>query len=270
MDGAALINAGGGHGHALLAYVVPGQRNVAFGRENQTAVGDRAGATVEGAGGGLTARHFVAVGGGGQVLLGATAFTNIKILTGGQRGLALLGHDLALVVHVPAGEQRVAAALGGGPGRGGGQPGAGLHVDVALGVGEHRLAAFVVTVQAALAELFVADVRRRRHQIAHVDLAGAAEHHPVAVHQHHRAVAFDLALDLAGPGVGIVDPVQHRPVGLLVKIHGGVTANVKGLPVKDRFVAGLLDINRGVAVADRLGRVFGIEPAGGVRVRVYL
>ena len=112
--------------------------------------------------------------------------------------------------------------------------------------------------------------RGRGHQVAHVHLRAAVEHHAVAVDDHHRAVGLDLALDLRGARLRIVDAVQHRPVRILAELHRGVAADVEGLPVQDGLLAGLLDGDVDAAVGGGLHRRPGVAPAGGQGIGVHL
>ncbi|MGY3323728.1 hypothetical protein ACVWXD_002584 [Pseudomonas sp. TE3911] len=141
-----------------------------------------------------------------------------------------------------------------------------LHLDLARRVGERRLSAIGVDIKAALDELVIGDRRGSRHQVAHIDLAGAAEDHAVTVHDHHRARALNLALDFAGACFRVIDAVEHRPGGLLLEIHRGVAPDVERLPIEDRLVGGLLNAHRGLAARLGLGRRLGIGPALGQAV----
>jgi hypothetical protein len=67
-------------------------------------------------------------------------------------------------------------------------------------------------------------------------------------------------------GHSVVDPVEHRPVGLLGEINGGVAADVEGFPVEDCLVGGLLDLHRGLAVGLGLLRALGVLPTLGQAV----
>ncbi|GAA0409888.1 hypothetical protein GCM10008969_35850 [Pseudomonas veronii subsp. inensis] len=262
VDRAAGVHRGTGQGHAVLLDLVTGQGDVAGGGHDQAAVGDftRGAVGVEGCG------DFIATGGGAFVARCAHAFTDVETVAGRQGRLALGGDDGAGVFNLCAEQQGIAAGIGGGGGVVGLDQGTALHFDLACRVGEGRLSAGGIDVEAALGELLIGDVRRRRHQVAHVDLAGATEDHAVAVQDHHRAGAVDLALDLAGPRIGVVDAVEHGPIGLLLEIHRGVAPDVEGFPVEDRLVGGLLDAHRGLATGLGLGRRLGVGPALGEAV----
>ncbi|GGL38315.1 hypothetical protein GCM10009091_20280 [Pseudomonas brenneri] len=144
-----------------------------------------------------------------------------------------------------------------------------LHLDLARRIGERWLGAVGVDVEPALGELLIADIRCGRHQVAHIDLAAAAEHHAIAVDDHHSASALDLALDFTGARVGVIDAVEQGPVGLLLEVDSGVAPDVKGLPIEDGLVGGLLDAHRGLATGLALGRALGVDPTLGEAV-VYL
>ncbi|KAG1312980.1 hypothetical protein G6F62_014172 [Rhizopus arrhizus] len=115
------------------------------------------------------------------------------------------------------------------------------------------------------------DEIRRGDWVAHVHLAVVAEDHAVAVDHEHAAVGLQLAEDLAGPCVGVVDPVQHRPVRVLQEVQRGVGTNVEGLPVQDRLVCGLFDADLHAAIgALRLDGLAGVGPAPRQRVLIHL
>ncbi|VVO08979.1 hypothetical protein PS706_03316 [Pseudomonas fluorescens] len=143
---------------------------------------------------------------------------------------------------------------------------AALYFNLARRVGERGLSTIGVDVQPALGELVVSHGRGRRHQVTHVDLAGAAEDHTVTVHDHHRAGAVDLALNFAGPRIRVIDAVEHCPSGLLLEIDGGIAPDVEGFPVEDRLVGRLLDGHRGLAAGLALDRALGVGPALGQAV----
>ncbi|CDF93153.1 hypothetical protein BN844_2059 [Pseudomonas sp. SHC52] len=259
---AAGVHRTAGDGDAVLLHPVPGQRDVASARLDQAAVDHRAGAAAR-----LERRRdLVATGSGAQVATGALAAPDVEAVTRRQGGLALGGDDGAGVLHFRAQQQGITTAGGGGSGAMGFNPCAALHFNLAGRIGEGRLAAGGIDVQPALAELLIADVGRHRCQVAHIDLAGAAENDAVAVDQHHRAVALDLALDLARSRQGIIDPVEHGPVRLLLEIHRGIAPDVEGLPVENRLVGGLLDLHRSLAAGLGLLRSLGVEPALGQAV----
>ena len=262
VHGAAGVHRGAGQGHAVLLHLMAGQGDVAGGRHDQAAVGHRSRRAARLEAGG----DFIATGGGTLVTRRAHAFADVETVTGRQGSLALGGDDGAGVFHVAAQQQGIAAGVGGGGGVVGLDQCAALHLNLARRVGECRLGAIGVDIQAALGELFIGDVRRRRYQVAHVDLAGAAEHHTVTVHDHHRPGALDLALDFAGASLGVVDAVEYCPGGLLLEVHRGVAPDVEGFPIEDRLVGGLLDAHRGLAAGLGLGRRLGVGPALGQAV----
>ncbi|MNQ79529.1 hypothetical protein D3C85_944750 [compost metagenome] len=235
-----------------------GHRDVAGGGLDQACVADLAGTL------GLEPRnHFATEGGGKTVAFGARTLANVETVTGAEHGLALGGADGTGVFHFVAEQQNVATGVGRKRRLMGFDPRTALHQHVAGGIGKGRLAAGAVVVQAAIAELGISDVCGGRHQVAHVDLAGAAEHDAVAVDQHHRAVAVDLALDLARTCARVVDPVECRPVRLLGELDGGIAPDVEGFPVENGLVGGLLDLHRGLAIGLGLLRPLGVLPALG-------
>ena len=253
VDGAAVVDRAGGHGHALLAHLMPGQGDVALAGLDQPAVAHRAGRAAGLQRGG----HLVAAGGGVRVARRADALADVEGIARRQGRLALGVDQLAGVLHLVAQQQGVATALG-GAGRGVGlDQRAALDHDLAGGIGEGRLAAQAVHVQAALGELLVADGGGGRRQVAHVDLAAAAEHDAVAVDDHQRTVGLDRALDLAGRDA-VADAVEQCPVGVLLEGQLGVAADVEGFPVENRLVGGLLDRHLGGAALLRLYRSLGV------------
>ncbi|CRM88165.1 hypothetical protein [Pseudomonas sp. 22 E 5] len=257
VDRAASVHRGAGQGHAVLLHLVPGQGDVTGGGHDQPVVADLAGTAA-----GLEAgRHFIAARGGAVVAGGADALADVKTVTGGQGGLALGGDDGTGVVHFRPQQQGITARIRRSGRAVGLDQRTALHLDLARRIGEGRLRAGRIHVNTALGELLIGDIRSGGNEVAHVDLAGAAEHHAVTVHDHHRAGAVDLALDLARPSIGVVDAVEHGPTGLLLEIHRGVAPDVKGFPVEDRLVGGLLDGHRGLAAGLALGRALGVGPA---------
>jgi hypothetical protein len=202
----------------------------------------------------------------------------------GQHGLPARRDDGAAVVRLAPGQQHVAAALGDGlrlaRGNararldhhvGGGvavRRGAGGHVQV-VGQRGHEAVAERLAVDAAL-ELRVAHAHGRGQQVARVDLAAAAEDDAVAVDHHHRALGLHLALDPRGARLRVVHAVEHRPARLLLELQRGVPADVEGLPVQDRLVAGLRDGDHRAAALLRRHRRIGVGPARGEAVGVDL
>ncbi|CUI49555.1 Uncharacterised protein [Achromobacter xylosoxidans] len=263
MDGAARARGGGRQRHAFLAHLAARQRDVALGR------GDQAGIAHQAAGRALARRDLVAARGRQGVVLGADAAPDDEAVAGRQLRLAARRGDGAGVVDLAARQQHVAAALRHAGRRVRVDARAGPHVDPAQRVGE-RGGRALRAIQAALAELLIADPAGRRHQVAHVDLAAAVEHHAVAVDQQHRALALDLPLDLAGTSGRIVDAVEHRPLGLLAEIHRGVAADVERLPVEDGAVRRLRHRDRGAPVRHAGDRRLRVEPAARQRLRVDL
>ncbi|MNK96199.1 hypothetical protein D3C87_1164690 [compost metagenome] len=258
MNRATGIHRGTRQQHAVLRDFVTGHGDVAGRGLDQAGVADLARTT------GLEARNdFAAKRGGKAIAFGARAFANVKAVTGAEHGLAFGGADGAGVLHFIAEQQRIATRVGGQRRLVGFNPRPALHQHFAGGIGKGRLAAGAVVVQAAIAELGIADVRRRRHQVAYIHLAGAAEHDAVAVDQHHRAVALDLALDLARPCAWVVNAVEHRPVRLLGELDGGIAPDVEGFPVENGLVGGLLDLHRGLAIGLGLLRPLGVLPTLG-------
>ncbi|CRM58136.1 hypothetical protein [Pseudomonas sp. 24 R 17] len=262
VDGAAGVHRGTGQRNTILLHLMPGQGDVTGRGHDQAAVGDLAGA----AAGVEASCHFVTTGGGTIVAGGAHALADVEAVAGCEGGLALGGDDCTGVLDFRAEQQGIAAAVGGGGGVVGLDQCTALHHDLARSVSESRLGAGGVDVDTALRELLVGDIPCRCDQVAHIDLAGATEDHTVAVHDHHRTGAIDLALDLTGPRVGVVDAVEHGPAGLLLEIHRGVAPDVEGLPVEDRLVGGLFDGHRGLAARLALLRPVGVEPTLGEAV----
>ncbi|VTQ80934.1 Uncharacterised protein [Stenotrophomonas maltophilia] len=262
----ALVQRGGRNRNAGLLDGAAGQRDIAFARLDQTTVANTARRAVSDEARG----NLIAAGGGRGVLGGSHAATDHETVTGGQLGLSLAGFNLARVFHAVASQQHITAA----PCSRGrfvrGDARTAFDHDLAHGVGQRR-GVRVGTVQALLAELRIADACGRCHQIADIDLAVVAEHHTVAVGHEHRAIGLQLAKDLAGPCGGIIDPVQHGPVGVLQEIQCGVATNVEGFPVQDRLVGGLLDVDQHPPVGRlRLDRVARIDPATRQRILVNL
>ncbi|CRN16736.1 hypothetical protein PAERUG_P58_London_29_09_13_02932 [Pseudomonas aeruginosa] len=110
--------------------------------------------------------------------------------------------------------------------------------------------------QLALAEVFVADVRRGGDQGAHVDLGRAAEYHAVGVVDDHLAGRGDAPGDHTFLACG--DPVQgRRGHAGLVEAHRLVGGDVEALPVDDRALGALVD-QRGLALLADLDLV-GVE-----------
>ena len=245
-----------------MLHLVPGQGDVTGGRHDQARVADLACAAAGLEAGG----HFIATGGGAVIAGGADTLADVKAVAGGQGGLALGGSEGTGVFHFRAQQQGIAAGVGGGGGVVGLDQCAALHLDLAGRVSEGRLGAGGVHVDTALGELLIGDVRRRRHQIAHVDLAGATEHHAVAVHDHHRTGAVDLALDFARARIRVVDAVEHGPARLLLEVDAGVAPDVEGFPIEDGLVGGLFDGHRGLAAGLGLHRALGVGPALGQAV----
>ena len=262
MNRAAGIHRRTGQRHAVLLHLMAGEGDIAGGGHDQAAVGDFACA----AAGIETGRHLVAARGGAVVAGGADTLANVKAVTGGQGGLALGGDDSTGVFHFGTEQQGITACVGGGGRIVGLDQCSALHLDLACRIGEGRLGAVGIDVEAVLGELRVGDVSRCSDQVTHIHLAGAAEHHAIAVHDHHRTGAIDLALDLTGARIGIVDAVEHRPTGLLLEVHSGVAPDVERLPVEDRLVSGLFDGHRGLATGLALGRALGVGPALGQAV----
>ncbi len=239
-----------------------GQSDVACGGLDQTVVADLAADIA-----GLEARRdFAAERGRQRIALGARALADIEAVTGAEHGLALGGADAAVVLHFAAEQQGITTAISRRRGWVRGNARAAFHQHLARGIGKGRLRGATVKVQTTLAELGIGDAGRRCHQVAHIDLTAAAEDDAVAVDQHHRAVALDLPLDLARPGIRIVDPVEHRPVRLLVKFNRGVAPDVEGFPIENGLVGGLFDLHRGLAVGLGLLRALGILPTSGEAV----
>ncbi|MNM96346.1 hypothetical protein D3C81_1088220 [compost metagenome] len=167
-------------------------------------------------------------------------------------------------------QHHVAAAFRAALGRIAGQARAGLHLHLAGRLRERRGAGRAGAVDAILLELRIADAGRGRHQAARVDLARAGKHDAVAVSNQHRSVGLDLALDLAGPRLRIIDPVQHGPILLLLEGQGRVLAHIKRFPVKNSLVRRLLHQHGRLACRYRLHGRLGVEPAGRQAVGVDL
>ncbi|MNI22785.1 hypothetical protein D3C73_763480 [compost metagenome] len=266
MHGTALVQRRGGNRYTGLFDGAAGKSDIALARLDQTAAANAAGRAV----GDEARRDLIAPRGRSRVLRRTHAAADHEAVAGRQLGLALARLDLARVLHTVAGQQHIAAATRCAGGFMCGDARATFNHDLAHRIGEGRRIR-VGAVQAVVTELRVADPRCGGGQVADVDLAVVAEHHAVAVGNEHRAVGLQLAQDLAGPCVGVVDPVQHRPVGVLQEIEGGVATDVEGFPVQDRLVSGLLDADLHPSVgALRLDRFAGIDPATGQRIPVHL
>ena len=266
VDGAARGRRGGSEQHAVLPHRAPGQGDIAFARLDQARVDDLA----RRAAGRELRRDFAAARGRQRVAIRAHAFFNRKTVAGGQQGLALGRGDLAPVVDFFAQQHHIAAAFRAAFGRIAGQARARLHLHLAGRIGQRRGAGRAGAVDAVLLELRVADAGCGRHQAARVDLARAGKHNAVAVDQQQRAVSLDLALNLAGTRLRIVDPVQHGPILLLLEGQGRVLAHVKRFPVQDGLVRRLLHHHGRLAVRYCLHGRLGIEPAGRQAVGVDL
>lgn len=117
----------------------------------------------------------------------------------------------------------------------------GVYLDLALRISEGRRVG-VLAIQTFL-ELLVRDLGSSCHQIAHVHLRRAAEHHPVLVHHHHGAITLDGALNLARGSIRSHNTVQHRIGRFLLELHRGVAAHVEAFPIQYGFAFGLLDGN---------------------------
>nr|WP_254696300.1 hypothetical protein [Lysobacter enzymogenes] len=210
----------------------------------------------------------------------------------GQLRVAVFGGHAAGVAEVRRGDQGVAAGTGL-------DLRAGVDADVAGGLrprrgaadelgqfrGQHRHVglgpahAFADEDAVALGDVVAEEVQRRHQQRAGIDLAGAAEHHAVAVEQIDAAFGLDLAEDLAGPAAGIVDPVERDPVvaaaalvaAALVEVDRGAAADVEAFPAQDRLLLGLFDGDGDVAGrVVVLARALGAEPQLGlVQARVF-
>ncbi|CAB3718100.1 hypothetical protein LMG26845_06169 [Achromobacter insuavis] len=253
VDGAARVHRRRRHQHAGLLHALRGQGDVALRRLDQAGVAHQPGA------GRL---RLVAARGGGDVAVRSLAAADDETVARRQQRLALRRADLAGVADFLAGQQHIATAARGAAGRGRGQARAGLNLDVAERVLEGRDGAVGVGVDAALAELRIRHGRGRGHQVARVDLAGAAEDHAVLVDHQHRAVGLDRALDLAGPGRRAHYPVQHRVVGALLELQRGVAADVERVPVQDGARLRLLDRHQLASALGAGGRLLGAFPLG--------
>ena len=106
--------------------------------------------------------------------------------------------------------------------------------------------------------MLIAEARGGSHQVAHVDLAAAAEHDAVAVEDQHRAVSFESPLDLARRRA-VVDLVERGPIAVLLELHGGVATDVEGVPIEDRLIGRLLDRDQRLAVGIGLHRPLGVD-----------
>ena len=266
VNGAARGRRGGSEQHAVLLHRATGQGDIAFARLDQARVDDLA----RRAGGRELRRDFAAARARQRVAIRAHAFFNGKTVAGGQQGLALGRIDFAPVVDFFAQQHHITAAFRAALGHIAGQARARLHLHLAGRIGQRRGAGRAGAVDAILLELRVADAGCGRHQAARIDLARAGKHNAVAVDQQHRAVRLDLALDLAGTRLRIVDPVQHGPVLLLLEGQGRVFAHVKRFPVQDGLVRRLLHHHGRLAVRHCLHGRLGIEPAGRQAVGVDL
>ncbi|MNY27393.1 hypothetical protein D3C86_1613010 [compost metagenome] len=97
--------------------------------------------------------------------------------------------------------------------------------------------------ESTFVEIFIAQLQRRRHQAAHIDLGGLAKQHAVGVDQEHAAIGVELPHDLAA--IAADDTVQGYGVGVrLMKIHPAARGNIETGPVNGQLVTGLLDFFR--------------------------
>ena len=263
VHGAAGVDAGRGEYDTVLLDVTPQHRHVALASLDQAGVADLARQAVAAELWG----DLVAACGRRLVAVGADALPDDEAVAGRERGLAFLRGDVPRVVHLLAEQQDVAAAFGGSLRGQRGDPRAGLNLYLALGVGEARFAG-VGRVDAAGLELGVADPGGGSDEIARVDLATAIEDDAVAVDDEHRAIGLDLALDLRGACLRIVDAVENGPILLLPEFDRGIAPDIEGLPVQDGLVAGLRNGDVAAAVDLSKLRGIGVVPARRQRVGV--
>ena len=262
MHRAARRYRGAGYRDAQLAHVMARQRHVSGRRLDQSRIRHQPCFTV-----GPAARgHLVATGRRYAVGVGRQSLADDEAVSGGQQRLAARRRDLTGIVRLPPQEQHVAAALGNRLGLARLYARACFHAHVARRLAERRGVAGAGQIVAegrrhplldpavhlravdALPELRIAHAHRGGDQVAGIDLAGAAEHDAVPIHDHDRASRVDLPLDLAGAGLGIVHPIQHRPGRFLFEGHRRLAANVEGLPVQDGALAGLFHRDDGTAI----------------------
>lgn len=108
-----------------------------------------------------------------------------------------------------------------------------------------------VTLEGGLAghEIVDADAVRGGDQAAHVDAGSGGEIHAVRVAQEDLAVGIELAEDLAR--VTALDAVEGDAARVgLMEVHLRGAADVERAPVDGRAAARLVDVHRGVALAD--------------------
>ncbi|OEZ45589.1 hypothetical protein JANLI_58490 [Janthinobacterium lividum] len=280
VHGAACRHAGAAEQHAGLLHVAARQGDVAGKRLHQAAIRHLAGAALR-----IELDvDLVATRARSLVGIRPQALADDEAVAGGQRHLTVRRGQAAAVMHFAPGQQHIAAAFRHRLRLARADLRASLHHHVGRGVGvrghaavEHQIVGqrglearalrFAVD---ALTELAVAHAHGGGHQTARVDLAAARKHDAIAVDQHHRAVSLDLAADLAGTGQRIVDAVEYGPVRQLVKLQGGILADIERFPVQDRLVGRLLDGHHGLAVGLRLRGAIRVEPARRQAVAVDL
>ncbi|MNM36245.1 hypothetical protein D3C81_469530 [compost metagenome] len=280
MHGATGVHGRGRDQRAVLAHVMAGQGDIAGRCLDQARVADDTGggSRINPICNWLAQRgDHVAARRRCLVLLGAHALADHEGVTSRQHRLPVGRADLAVVVHLPTEQQHIAPAFRHRGRHVGSELRAALDDHIAgcrrmvertcgsgqvIGEGGNELIALRITVD-ALAELRIADVDCGCGQVLYIDLAAAVEHHAIAVDQHHRAFALDAPQDLRGTTTGVVDAVEQRPARLLVEIHDGIATDVEGLPVEDRLVSGLLDVDRGDAILAALGCSIGVVPTTG-------
>ena len=262
MDGAAGVHRGGRDQHAALGQRAARQRDVALLCENQTAVG---GGAIH-AGRADHRREFDATRGRGRVAICAEARAQDEIVTRGKERLPFWRGDRAGVLDLRADHQHETATRRHRSRRAGVDRGATLDHDLTTRSSKARhIAAVDLRAENAIgAELRIVDIRARRHQRPDIHLAIAAEDDAVAVDDQHLAVGLDIAEDLTRPDAGS-DAVEHGPVAIALLIEGqrGARADIETLPVQDRLLRGLADIDLGLPGAiDALRRSVGAAPAG--------
>ena len=146
---------------------------------------------------------------------------------GGEDDRARLGHDQAGVTDFGREERDVAAERA---------------ADRAL-VEDHTHRAVTAEVQSAGEEVRVGDRERRGDEGADVDARGRAEVDPLRVDEEDLAVGLDAAEDAAG--VRADDAVEDRGRGRWLREPDGcITPDVEVLPIDDRAVGTLRDVER--------------------------
>ncbi len=245
---------GRGQRQAALRDIQPHKRDVAARRTDQAAVGCRATARVAD----LELE---------TTQIGRVTRPHHDAFAGYQRDLAVVGLDIAEVARILTEQKDVTATLCH-------DLRAGLDGNVtdesARRGGKHRrLARRPGCICQHPLEDRVGDVERRRHQRSHIDLRGATEHDAILVDDVDLSFGLDRAENHARrcrtehtverhPIVAAV----HRISRALIEVKRGVAPDIESVPVQDRLLLGLLDLDLGTAAGLRLGRQVRALPQG--------